>query len=186
MPSKKRRSIVVLVSLALMFTFAICAALNIQPIASSMIDLLQPFIKEEQETLGDEIADQGADLDETIEEGLEKPDTGTDLDDTISEDNPGAALDDQADEAEPNDPGAGGEPDNGDASEPEPEPDPEPVDDLFWWEHFTQGVALKAYQYNSVGDTARGTTNAQPYVFVKVSSCGMRVDIRSMPTSAFP
>ncbi|TFG72299.1 MAG: hypothetical protein E4H27_02895 [Anaerolineales bacterium] len=144
------------------------------------------------------IAESGSGLVEAIEKvnqdqeqvdskpGGEIIDTGADLGETISEDDPGAALDDTTDTKEPDDGEPGAAPSDGSATEPEPEPDPEAVDDLFWFEHFAQGVALKAYQYNSVGDTTRGVTNANPYVFVKVSSCGMRVDIRTMPTAAFP
>lgn len=195
MPNKKRTRTIVGLSFVLIILSAFFLSLGLWSDESSIIDWLKYLTTKE----GNEVADTGADLSETIGEGIKDPgpgdeisDTSADLDDTIHEDNPSESVDDPADALisdEPDTEDTSPEDDatsDDTASEPEPEPDPEPEDEIDFFEHFTQGIGVLAYKYNSVGDTARGTTKSDPYVFVKVASCGMRVDIRTMPTSAFP
>ena len=70
--------------------------------------------------------------------------------------------------------------------EPEPEPDPEPSYDPVSFRMPVMGLGFEAREYYSTGTVAAGTTNSDPYAFVKSSYPSMNIKLRTMPTDQFP
>ena len=79
---------------------------------------------------------------------------------------------------------------NSNGSEPaEPENEANDNSDDPEIEAFTDlilGVSAKAYTHYSMGSTAGGLGGSEPYFFVNPGACGMKVEVRTMPTAAVP
>jgi hypothetical protein len=71
-------------------------------------------------------------------------------------------------------------------AEPSPEADPEPDDEIVKFVDAILGVSARAYNYYQIGSTAGRKSGPDPYVFIDPNACLMKVEVRTMPTAAFP
>ena len=78
------------------------------------------------------------------------------------------------------------EPDPEPDPEPQPQPDPEPEDEIIEFVDAILGVSAKAYNYYQIGSTAGRKSGPDPYVYIDPNACLMKVEVRTMPTAAFP
>jgi hypothetical protein len=74
----------------------------------------------------------------------------------------------------------------GDASSPTTEAT---ADDAYAIVEITDlilGVSARGYSYYAMGSTAGGVGGSRPYLFIDPNACGMKLEVRTRPTSALP